>query len=73
MTLILGLALGGAALLALLWLPAYPPARHPHMKAMDVLARPVPPRPRARCEWCDAELDALGMCTGSCAGEVWDR
>jgi hypothetical protein len=40
MTLILGLALGGAALLALIWLPAYQPPRDPWMKAMDVLGDP---------------------------------
>ena len=81
MTLILGLALGGAALLAILWWPVLRDLhdmlvyglpdrveRHPHMTAMDELARP-----RRRCEWCGAELDALGSCCGPCAGEPWDR
>ena len=98
MTLILGLALGGAALLAILWWPVLRdlhdvlvyglPARvdrHPHMTAMDELADPIRLHdcgrfhrstercPRRRCEWCGAELDALGSCCGPCAGEPWDR
>lgn len=57
--------LAGIAM-AVIWLPAYPPPRDPHMRAMDELGR------RRRCDSCGAPLDALGSCTGCCAGEVWE-
>lgn len=69
MTLVAGLALGMLALLALtrradvadtlcrlLWTP---PPRHPHMAAMDRLARRGDP---GHCHRCGDETDAVGGC-----------
>ena len=69
MTLLLGMGVLTALAMAIIWAPAYPPPeqdRHPHMRAMDELAR-------GRCDSCRAPLDALGNCCGVCQGEEWDR
>ncbi|HET7734344.1 MAG TPA: hypothetical protein VFK52_00095 [Nocardioidaceae bacterium] len=68
MTLLLGMGVLTAVAMVLIWAPAYPEReRHPHMRAMDALAR------RDRCTACRAPLDALGNCLGVCAGEEWER
>ena len=67
MTLLLGMGVLGVLAMVIIWAPPYPaPERHPHMRAMDELARP-------RCSACRAPVDALGCCTGVCAGEEWER
>jgi hypothetical protein len=73
MTFILGLSLGGAALLWLIWSAPYPPARDSWMRAMDVL-RDGDPFPHGRC-WCGGVLDERGVCEdgASCARESWEQ
>lgn len=68
MTLIVGLALGFAAAMAIIWVPPYPePERHEHMRALDRLAESG-----RRCA-CGAPADVFGNCLGPCAGEDWER
>jgi hypothetical protein len=86
MSFLLGLSLGGAALMWLIWSTPYPPARDPHMRAMDVLGDPIRlhdcgrfHRPSETCPdehgqcWCGGALDERGVCSDRCARESWDR
>lgn len=63
MTLILGMAVLTAVAMVVIWAPAYPPARHEHMEALDRLARRDEP---GRCWSCGAPVDVVGGCLGPC-------